>query len=135
MPSDVSDSLREKVAKRAKYRCEYCLLPQSVALHKHEVDHIVPSQHGGETKEKNLALSCMRCNRYKGPNVGSFDPDTGELVQFFNPRIHKWDDHFTLEEGFVQPRTPEARVTINIFNINQDERVSERKRLLESGLY
>ena len=90
MPSDVPDSLREQVAKCAGYRCEYCLLPQSVALHKHEVDHIVPTQHGGETKESNLALSCMRCNRYKGPNVGSFDPKTGKLVPFFNPRTHNW---------------------------------------------
>lgn len=51
MPSDVPDHLRQQVTKRAGYRYEYCLLPQSVALHKHEVDHIVPTQHGGETKK------------------------------------------------------------------------------------
>ncbi|WKN45824.1 HNH endonuclease [Tunicatimonas pelagia] len=127
--------MRKKVTKRAKHRCEYCLLPQSVALHKNEVDHIIPTQHGGKTEENNLALSCMRCNRYKGSNVGSFDPITGELTQFFNPRVHKWSDHFIIEKGFIQPLTPEGRVTISIFNINQNERVSERKRLLQSGSY
>lgn len=50
MSSDVSDSLRQVVAERAAYRCEYCLFPQSAALHKYEVDHIVPNQHGGETE-------------------------------------------------------------------------------------
>ncbi len=34
----------------------------------------------------NLALACLRCNRHKGPNVGSFDPLTGQLTPFFNPR-------------------------------------------------
>ncbi len=115
MPSDVSDSLRQMVAKRAKYCCEYCLFPQSIALHKHEIDHIIPTQHGGETIESNLALSCMRCNRYKGPNVGSFDLETGKLMPFFNPRIDNWKDHFILEGAVIQPLTAEARVTIKFF--------------------
>lgn len=77
MSSDVPASLRQLIAKRASYRCEYCLLPQAATLYQHEPDHIVPRQHGGETHENNLALACLRCNRYKGPNVGSFDPLTG----------------------------------------------------------
>ena len=80
MSSDISDSLRQQISERAEYRCEYCLFPQVVALHKHEIDHIIPVQHGGDTVEDNLALSCMRCNRHKGPNIGSFDPETGALV-------------------------------------------------------
>jgi len=51
-----------------------------MAAHRHEPDHIIPIQHGGEATEDNLALAWMRCNRYKGPNVGSFDPETGALV-------------------------------------------------------
>ncbi len=62
MSAEVSASLRQLVAERAPYRCEYCLLPQAVALHYHEPDHILPRQHGGETHESNLALACMRCN-------------------------------------------------------------------------
>lgn len=135
MPSEVSDSLRQMIAERANHCCEYCRFPQSMALHKHEVDHIVPIQHGGETEESNLALSCMRCNRYKGPNVGSFDQKTGQLVPFYHPRQHNWTNHFTLEGAIIQPLTAEARVTIKILNINSEERVEEREQLLETGRY
>jgi len=93
MSLELSASLRQLVAERAAYRCEYCLLPQAVALHQHEPDHIVSRQHGGETHENNLALACLRCNRYKGPNVGSFDPFTGLLVPLFNPRMQTWASH------------------------------------------
>lgn len=99
MPLDIPGSLRRLVAERAGHRCEYCLLPESVALHKHEADHIVPVQHGGKTNESNLALACLRCNRYKGPNIGSVDPLTGNLVALFNPRIHHWEDHFELKKS------------------------------------
>lgn len=135
MPPDVPDSLRQLVAKRAGDRCEYCLFPQSVALHKHEVDHIVPLQHGGETNESNLALACIRCNRYKGPNIGSIDSETGKLISFFNPRVHNWAEHFKLEGAIIQPLTAEARVTVRILGMNDEDRVMERQYLLKVGLY
>lgn len=134
MPIELSDDLRQQVIDRAGNRCEYCLLPQRAAFHRHEPDHIVPRQHGGETDESNLALACMRCNRYKGPNVGSIDPLTGKLVSFFNPRIQDWKDHFELEGAKILPLTPEARVTVKILRLNDEQRVIERMRLLESGL-
>ncbi len=33
----------------------------------------------------NLALACPYCNRYKGTDLGSLDPETGQLTPFFNP--------------------------------------------------
>lgn len=86
MAETISPALRQLVFERAEARCEYCLLPQSIAAHNHEPDHIIPRQHDGETHADNLALACVRCNRYKGYNVGSFDPETGQLVPFYNPR-------------------------------------------------
>jgi hypothetical protein len=47
MPSDIPEQLRLLVAAGAEYCCEYCLLPQLAALHKHEPDHIISRQHGG----------------------------------------------------------------------------------------
>ena len=82
MAAPVPPRIRQAVAERAAYRCEYCGLPQRFALHAHEPDHIVPHQHGGESHLQNLAWACLRCNRYKGPNVGSFDPLKGQLVPF-----------------------------------------------------
>ncbi len=32
MPSDISGSLRRLVAERAGFRCEYCLLPESISF-------------------------------------------------------------------------------------------------------
>jgi len=127
--------LRALVAERAEYRCEYCLFPQDAAFHKHEPDHIVPLQHGGMTNQENLALACWRCNRNKGPNVGSFDPVTNLLTPFFDPRKQKWTEHFVLEGVFIQPLTPEGRVTTKIFRFNDAERMIERKKLLRVNLY
>lgn len=135
MPTDVPDQLRLLIAMRANYCCEYCLLPQLAALHKHEPDHIVSRQHGGETVIENLALACWLCNRFKGPNVGSFDPETGALTPFFNPRTQKWADHFKLEDGVICPLTPEGRVTVKILRLNDEDRVAERQGLIEAGLY
>ena len=99
-----------------------------------EPDHIVPRQHGGLTEADNLALSCMRCNRRKGPNVGSFDPETGILTPFFNPRTQQWHHPFELAGSLVQPLTPAGRVTAKILGVNDEERVAEREMLIQAGL-
>lgn len=134
MSSELPKSLRKLIIERAKNRCEYCLLPQIASLHKHEPDHIIPIQHGGHTTADNFSLSCMRCNRYKGPNIGSFDPETGELVRFFNPRRQNWTQHFELRNATIYPLTAEARVTVKIFRINDRERVLERRKLIEAKI-
>ena len=64
MAAPESGRMRQAVAERAAYHCEYCGLPQKFALHAHEPDHIVPHQHGGESQLQNLAWACLRCNRY-----------------------------------------------------------------------
>ena len=136
MSEYISHDLRQIVFERANGRCEYCLLPQGISLQKHEPDHIVPQQHGGETELENLALACFRCNRCKGPNIGSFDPQTGALVPFFNPRIHDWATHFELQQdGVISPLSAEARVTLKILRFNEPERVAERYKLRQAGIY
>ena len=133
MSTHIPAALRRLVAERAKDRCEYCRLPQAFALHPHEPDHVVPHQHGGTTHEDNLALACLRCNRHKGPNLGSLDPSTGVLVRFFNPRAQEWEAHFAWHGATIEPLTPEARVTVKIFRLNDPLRVAERARLMSRG--
>lgn len=135
MSSDLPASVRQLIAERAGYRCEYCLLPEAVSLHRHEPDHIVPRQHDGETHEGNLAFARLRCNRYKGPNVGSFDPLTGTLVPLFNPRRQEWEDHFKWDGAVIQALSPEGRVTVKLLRLNDPDRVSERQRLMAAGLF
>ena len=134
MSGDIAIVLRRLVVKRAGGKCEYCLMPQSASAFVHEPDHIIPTQHGGKTEADNLALACLRCNRRKGPNVGSFDPETGALVPFFNPRSQTWEDHFRLVSGIIHTLTPEARVTVKILQLNDDQRIEERQRLVALGL-
>jgi hypothetical protein len=110
-------------------------MPQSASAFEHEPDHIVPIQHGGQAEADNLALACLRCNRRKGPNIGSLDPETGALVPFFNPRWQKWQEHFQIEGALIQPLTPEGRVTVKILRLNDPLRVEERERLIVLDLY
>lgn len=135
MPETISPALRQLIFERAKARCEYCLLPQNITAHKHEPDHIIPKQHDGETHADNLALACVRCNRYKGYNVGSFDPETGQLTPFYNPRTQIWSEHFQLEGPIIHPLTPQGRVTAKMLHFNDAERVEERERLMAVKLY
>jgi len=135
MASDVSENLRRLVAERAGYRCEYCLLPEAFALHRHEPDHIVPRQHDGATEPSNLALACLRCNRHKGPNVGSIDPITASLVPLFNPRTQEWRSHFEWDGVAVRPLTAVGRVTIRVLQLNAPDRLEERQRLFDLGAY
>lgn len=135
MSSYIPVALRRLVVERAGNICEYCLLPQIIVLTPHEPDHIVSEQHGGKTIEHNLALACLRCNRRKGTNVGSFDPVTGELVRFFNPRIDKWGDHFRWEGNQIVPLSPQGRVTVKILDLNHQERLAERDLSITLGLY
>jgi len=87
--TDIPDALRKIIGERANNCCEYCLIRQEVSLYSHEVDHIIPEKHRGKTDADNLCLSCMECNRHKGSDFASFDPNTDEVTLLFNPRIDK----------------------------------------------
>ncbi len=126
----ISASLRRYVEERASFLCEYCLFDSSLSFFPHEVDHIIAVKHGGKTDQDNLALACWRCNRYKGTDLGSFDPQTNTFSFLFNPRLQDWSEHFTLEETRILGLTPEGRTTSNLLQLNSDERLTERGRLL-----
>ncbi|MGF1493943.1 MAG: HNH endonuclease [Microcoleaceae cyanobacterium] len=81
----ISEALRRQIEERSNSRCEYCLLPSSLSFYSHEIDHVIALKHGGKTTIENLAYACWRCNRYKGSDLGSFDPETQEFSFLFNP--------------------------------------------------
>lgn len=103
--------LRTEVAKRAGFRCEYCLLPEPYAIYPFEVDHIIAVKHGGKTVSDNLAYSCIRCNRMKGTDLTTLSKDSDEIIRLFNPRIDIWDEHFEVVEGAIYGRTDIGRAT------------------------
>jgi hypothetical protein len=126
MADAISQQLRREIQTRAGGRCEYCLMPESLLLAGCEVDHIISRKHGGVTELFNLALSCARCNRAKGTDIGSIFPGTGELVRLFDPRSNRWDEHFVLDAGRIIGLSPTGQVTVTLLRFNDDARVAER---------
>jgi hypothetical protein len=131
----VPAALRRLVIERAGNRCEYCLLPAQVALFPHEVDHVIALKHGGATVENNLAFACWRCNRHKGTDLGSFDPQTGVFSFLYHPRTQRWREHFALEQADLIGRTAEGHTTVWLLQLNLPDRIAERDRLLRARAY
>jgi 5-methylcytosine-specific restriction endonuclease McrA len=135
LASDVSESQRRFVAERAAHRCEYCLLHEDDSYSPHQIDHIISRKHGGLSESGNLAYACLRCNAWKGSDVGSLDPETGAFVSLFHPRRHRWEDHFVLRGPRIEPITPEGKATARLLKLNLDKRVVERQLLTAAGRY
>ncbi|HEY0407407.1 MAG TPA: HNH endonuclease signature motif containing protein [Pyrinomonadaceae bacterium] len=135
MRSHLSAELRQLVAARARYRCEYCLIREEDTFFGCEVDHIISVKHGGATTEDNLAYACMICNRRKGSDLGSILPKTGELVRFFHPRRDIWKDHFEVVYVKIFTLTEIGEVTARIFEFNKEERILERAVLVDLKRY
>jgi hypothetical protein len=99
------------------------------------MEHIISEKHGGITSLDNLALACPYCNRAKGTDLGSIDPETNQLTPFFNPRTQQWQEHFTLVDATIAPQTAEGRVTVLILQFNHPARVLERAGLIAIGQF
>jgi HNH endonuclease len=134
-PVRISPELRRELRERADGCCEYCLLPEEQAFFPHEPDHIIAAKHGGETTAENLALACFDCNRFKGSDIASIDPDSRELTPLFNPRTQGWDEHFSIRNGLISPRTATGRVTEFVLKLNLQSRVEVREILGNIGRY
>lgn len=133
--SSISPELRKAVQELAKNRCEYCLISEEYSYASFEIDHIIALKHGGLGEVDNLANSCPICNKYKGSDVASYDPESGELTPLFNPRKDKWSIHFKIaNNGEIQPLTKVGRVTVKLLQLNKSERVKERKSMIEFNL-
>ena len=135
MSQRVSAALRHAVAERAGGCCEYCGLPDSILRLSHEPDHIVATQHGGQTTLDNLAYTCFRCNRLKGPNLSSIDSQTRAITPLFNPRIDDWHQHFRWEEAAIVGISAVGRATLALLQLNAPERVGLRANLIRQGAY
>src|SRR5712691_589136 len=98
--------LRQLVAERAKFRCEYCQLQQELCPETFEVDHIIPRAMGGQTALDNLCYACPVCNNAKRSHITGRDPQTGRRVRLFHPRQQRW---YRLFAGVTIADTPLAK--------------------------
>ena len=135
MTRPVRQALRNAVAARARFRCEYCLQHEDDALQSHHVDHIISEKHDGETTLENLAYSCSLCNWMKGTDVATYDAASRMLIPHFNPRTDRWDEHFGIEDGEIVPRTAVGEATVRLLKLNLALRVSERLLFTKAGRY
>ncbi len=125
----MDNATRRLVRQRADFACVYCRIPQAatpfIAFH---IEHIIARQHLDEDKDDPgcLALACDRCNAFKGPNLASIDPATGETVRLFHPRFDEWRDHFESLSGTVRGLTPVGRASARLLNMNDQRRVELR---------
>lgn len=124
--SDIGAALRELVRLRAGGCCEYCRISERFTLSEHEIDHVIAVKHGGESVAENLALSCAVYNRFKGSDIASIDPETGEITPLFDPRADHWDDHYRFRNGEILALTARGRVTIRLLRMNRPARIGER---------
>lgn len=123
------DSLAQRVAARAGYRCEYCHTPQTITAQTFHADHICPRSQGGVTEMGNLCYACPRCNLHKGARTEGVDPRTGRTVSLFNPREHVWEEHFRWSPTYkrIIGRTDIGRATIRVLDLNGETLVEARE--------
>ncbi len=129
-------SLREAGWRRARYRCEYCLLPEAhAAVVPFQIEHIIACQHGGPTVLANLALACHHCNLSKGPNLIGIDPRARAFVRLFHPRRMKWERHFQWDGPRIIGCTPIGRATVAVLQMNHPDRIDVRQALIREGIF
>lgn len=127
-------ALIDSVRSRAGERCEYCLMPQAFHVLTFPIDHIIARQHDGANAFGNLALSCTRCNSYKGPNIAGLDPATGELTRLFHPRNDDWREHFCFVGAMVEGLTDVGRTTLKVLQLNHPDSIALRESLIAEGV-
>lgn len=136
MTTFIPNPLRDLVIRRAEYRCEYCLLHQDdEPIYPHEIDHIIAEKHSGPTQADNLAYACFYCNRFKGTDLASIDPLSGDITPLFNPRRQIWREHFALDGAVIVPLTAVGRTTVQLLKLNRPRIIQRRLYLSQLGRY
>jgi hypothetical protein len=137
MSERVNAAARRAVIERAGDRCEYCKTPARFAPDALTVDHIVPASRGGSSGAENLAQACQGCNGRKYTRVTARDPVTDRLVPLFNPRRHRWKEHFAWSHDgtLVIGLTATGRATAETLELNRRGLVGLREALVAFGAH
>jgi hypothetical protein len=127
-------SLQRRVRLRAANRCEYCGIAQAGQEATFHIDHVHPRRDGGATTLENLALSCVSCSLRKGARTEARDPRSSEAAVVFNPRVHRWEEHFELAEDFlILGKTAIGRASVELLRMNRPVAVEIRTRVARQG--
>jgi hypothetical protein len=133
--SAISRPLRALVIARAENRCEYCQLSQDSQEAAFHIDHVVPRSADGPTEAANLALACVSCSLRKCAKQSATDPDSGQVVQLFNPRIQRWNEHFRWNGETLAALTAIGRGTLAALAMNRPLVVAIRREEAVRGRF
>ena len=137
MPRDhIPVAVARRVRETANHRCGYCLCPQNLFMGWLEIEHIIPVAKGGSSDESNLWLSCPLCNRMKGDQSESRDPETESVTPLFNPRVQRWKDHFCWSEDGLRivGLSSVGRATVAALKLDSNPiALAVRKRWMQVG--
>jgi hypothetical protein len=63
------------------------------------------------------------------------DPESGTMIDLFNPRLLAWADHFAWSEDGTRVigLTPTGRSTVNALSLNSELHVAARAIWVEAG--
>jgi len=127
--SKISETVQVLVRERARYLCEYCHASEKWQYVRFTVDHVVPLSLGGTNDLENLAIACFHCNRRKINRLSVTDLQSGDEVPLFNPRQHRWQDHFiwSADGLFIVGLTTIARITIDALALNRERVINIRQ--------
>ena len=125
------------VAARAGHRCEYCRAPEAIFNFPFEVEHIIPSAHGGTDEDVNIALACRACNVSKADALTGADEGSGADAPLFHPRRSAWADNFSVEResGLIVGLTPTGRATVARLQMNRPLQLAARLQWTRLGLF
>lgn len=131
----LSPELTQQVRDRARLRCEYCRMHQSLQGATFHIEHVQPSTKGGLGEQQNLALACPSCNLHKADRTEAVDPISGVWVPLFHPRRQRWSDHFEWNGYDLAGRTEVGRATLVALDLNQPRRLQIRQAEETFGLF
>lgn len=125
--SSLKRHFRYQHYKTQNRRCAYCRRTLNpIGINEH-IDHIVARsiKYGWMFKPRNLVLTCYQCNTQKSdasafPVNQTFKrlPKKVNNYVLFNPYVHKWIDHFEIEdELFIKAKTTEGQNTIMVVKL------------------
>ncbi len=133
--TNIPDSIRTLVARRANFCCEYCKIHQEDHFLAFHVDHVIALKHGGKNDTNNLAWACADCNQYKGTDLATILESEDDLIPLFNPRKHVWSEHFSTQNGEIIPATTIGKATVKLLQLNNPDLLIFRQLLVQAGRY
>ncbi len=131
VPQDLSHAVRA----RAKGRCQYCRMDESLQGATFHIEHIIPRSQGGRSNLENLALACPGCNLHKASKIAAVDPATGEEVRLFHPVRERWAEHFRFVGFEIEGVTAAGRATVSALDMNHSRRQHIREVEKAFGLF